>query len=221
MNEIENKEENILKEEASLKEASIVASSKEAKDSSLELASPKEADLYNFDHPLSKYSLEDKVKLIIEYILTGNLHQACEITQIPYQVAYHWRTKSVWWSEIVDKYRKQKQDELDGQLTHLINRSAEEIRDRINNGDEVIDSFGNKRRKKLTARDLSLCFAILFDKRDKIRNTDYSKGGNLPKEELLKEIGTKMEQFAKKIRDEKIVNAISQDFEKLTSGSNS
>lgn len=204
MNNIEEKEE-IIEDE---KEFSL-GNSERVEDEALALTNADENELNTINSPLSKYTIEQKVQLIVEYILSGSLSQACERTNIAFSSAIAWRERALWWSDVVEKIRKEKQDELDGKITFVMNKGVEEVLDRIENGDEVFDKDGNKRRKKVSLRDLTTSLGILFDKRANIRGDSYGKGKSGSKEELLEEMKRKMEEFAKKIRqDERTTNVI-------------
>lgn len=161
-----------------------------------------EDELNKIDSEQSKYSIEQKIKVIIEYVITGDLKQAAELANVNYSSVRMWRERSLWWPEIAEKIRKEHNDELDGQITKVISKGVKEALDRMENGDEVFDSEGNKRTKKVSLRDLTTSLAILFDKRQKIRESINGVANSATKDEMLEVLKKKMEDFAVKIRQD-------------------
>ena len=45
-----------------------------------------------------------------------------------------WKNKSTWWKPVLHEVRNSKQEELDGKLTNIIMQGADELEDRIQNG---------------------------------------------------------------------------------------
>jgi hypothetical protein len=163
-------------------------------------------DLTYLYSPKSKYSAEQKLSVVAIYALTGNLEQCHKQTGINYATIKDWHTRSTWWEEAMLNVRKHMQDELDGKLTGVINRATDEIVDRLDNGDEVLDKNGNTRRKKLSARDLTMVLAILFDKRALIRGDPTTRTEKVSSEETLNKMLSKFEDLAKKM-NANVINA--------------
>ena len=130
------------------------------------------SDLYSAN---GKWSVEDKVAAATQYAITGNSKQAGKLTGIPPATIRWWKTESSWWPELLKEVRKAHAEELDGLQTNLIHKSAQELADRLENGDEVLDKNGEIRRKKLGGRDLVIIHGTLYDKRALSRGNPTSK----------------------------------------------
>ena len=112
-----------------------------------------------------KWSIEDKLRAAMAYLITGNAVDASAVCLIPRETIRDW-TKEPWWADFIGECRKEKNEELDAAFTSIIHLAVGEVKDRIINGDEVIDTkSGTKNRKKVSARDATLVAAVLVDKR--------------------------------------------------------
>lgn len=136
---------------------------------------------------------EERIRLVIFYLVTGSLRKACELTGIPYGTAQWWKQRSKWWAEVIRAVHRRRNEELDIQLTKLIHRGAEEIMDRIENGEEVLDKWGNKKRVKMKSRDLAVAaLAVPFDKRALMRGDPTSRSESVSSAERLRQISEKL-----------------------------
>lgn len=156
-------------------------------------------DLNELYSPHSKYTPEQKMYAVVAYMVTGSSIKAEKMTGIDASTIRWWKTKSEWWDKALAEARRTKQDALDAHLTGLIHRSAEEFEDRLLNGDEVVDKYGDTHRKKMSGRDIATTLGILFDKRALIRGDPTSNSGASSSQ--LKDLSQKFEDFAHKMRE--------------------
>jgi len=120
------------------------------------------------------HSLSDKLNAAMAYLITGNSIEASKLCGIPDKTIRNWSTE-IWWSDLIGEAKKTKNEELDAMLTSIIHKVIVEIKDRVENGDEVLGKDGTKFRKKITAKDAAIVSAVLFDKRGIIRSEPTNK----------------------------------------------
>ena len=89
----------------------------------------------------SKYSDEDRRRVVIEYFITGSMTKVSKSTGIPRRTLNDWKNTD-WWDEVVASVRHEKNEELDANLTKLIDSSFEQAQDRVENGDYRVNKDG-------------------------------------------------------------------------------
>jgi len=159
------------------------------------------SDLYD---PRSKYSPEEKMSAVIAYVLTGSAWKAEKITGLKAKTIQGWKQQAPWWPEAIRRVRKQKQDELDGRITGIINKALDEIEDRVMNGDEIYDGAGRVKRRRMTGQQLASTLSSLFDKRALVRGDPTARTEKVTIEQDLKVLADRLEKMAAKAQlDEK------------------
>jgi hypothetical protein len=158
----------------------------------------------------SKYSDEDRRRAVVEYFVAGNMTLVAERTDIPRTTLNGWR-QTEWWDEALVELRQEKADELDANLTKLIDSAFEQLQDRIEHGDYILNKEGKLVRKPMSGRDLVTTGAIVYDKQRLHRNQPTAIQGKAENLEALKE------KFAQIERDYQIrkVNSIPGEFEEV------
>jgi hypothetical protein len=135
-----------------------------------------EIDLRDMYDPRSKWPAEKKIEVASWFILTGSSRAISKKTGVPAETIRWWRTTAHWWPELVAKLRKEKNEELDGRLSGIIEEAVDGISERIKHGDEYLDrTTGQLIRKKLSGRDLTTMMAIMYDKRALMRGDPTSR----------------------------------------------
>jgi len=86
-----------------------------------------------------KYPWEKKMEVVSRYMLLGNMRLISEQTQIPYETLISWKGQS-WWPELVDTLKRQKKNKTNESLTEIIEQSVEVMKDRLENGDFVLNN---------------------------------------------------------------------------------
>lgn len=150
----------------------------------------------------SDYTVEQKMSLLLRYVVTGNLTKACEEQGVPYQTAIYWKRNSEWWDTALRELRKRKQDDLDGTLTGIIHDITEAIVDRIKNGDSTYDSkIGQVVRIPMKGKELATTLGILFDKRAAMRGDPSHITKQATSEEQLQLLKDQFKDFSKQLQD--------------------
>ena len=115
----------------------------------------------------SHYSEEQRREAVAQYVVLGNWRKVAEATGIPQRTLGDW-SKQPWFHTLIAEVRAEKGAELDGQLTRIIHTATDQLMDRLENGDPVLVSC-ELRRKPVSARDLAMVAAIVYDKRALLR----------------------------------------------------
>jgi hypothetical protein len=87
------------------------------------------------------------------YILHGELSRAARECGIPKQTAHRWMNKA-WWPRLVDVVRIRHKEELEAKFENILDKSADQLIDRIHNGD-VIPHKGGLIRVPVKAKELA------------------------------------------------------------------
>jgi hypothetical protein len=145
------------------------------------------------------YPIEKKVHAACLYAVTGELKKVSELTDIPIN-----QLKSMmgeqWWADTISQVRREENDQITAKMTTVIDKSLDATIDRIENGDWVLNArTGATYRVPVKLRDLTIPIGILTDKRQLLRGEVTSRSERLGQEDILKELGTKFEAFAKKL----------------------
>ena len=95
----------------------------------------------------SNYSQEKRLAFVNDYLLDPNLAAVCRKHEVPYQTAFAWKQKS-WWHNMVEEILLNYKDELLAKQRQIINKTYDEIGERLTNGDEsYIPNEGHVRTK--------------------------------------------------------------------------
>jgi transposase-like protein len=116
----------------------------------------------------SYYTDEQRREAVAEYVVLGNWRKVAEATGIPQRTLGDW-AKQPWFHTLLAEVRAEKGAELDGQLTRIIHKATDQLMDRLENGDPVLIA-GEVKRKPVSARDLAMVAAIVYDKRALLRD---------------------------------------------------
>ncbi len=156
----------------------------------------------------SKYTDEDRQRVALEFLITGNMKRVAENTGIPRTTILGWK-KTEWWDEPVVNLRHEKGEELDANLTKLIDSAFDQAQDRVDNGDYRVNKNGDLIRVPMGGRDLIIAGATVYDKQRLHRSQPTSIQGNSKSIEQLAEF------FREISREHKIVNSIEGECEEV------
>lgn len=140
-------------------------------------------------HNGSQYTDEDRRHVLSQYIVLGSTTRVAEITGIPYATIATWKNSADWWEEELNKIRQEKGEELDAMYTNAIHKAQNQVIDRIEHGDYILDKQNQLVRKPMNGKDLAMVGAIQFDKRQIMRNlpTSISAKADSQLESMLKQ----------------------------------
>jgi hypothetical protein len=95
----------------------------------------------------SNYDRDFRVQFISDYLLNPNLASICRKHKVPYQTAIQWKTKN-WWYDISEDILQNHKEELLAKQRRILEKTYDELGDRLENGDEqYIPNEGHVRVK--------------------------------------------------------------------------
>jgi hypothetical protein len=95
----------------------------------------------------SNYDREFRLKFISDYLLNPNLAAICRTHNVPYDTALSWKKKN-WWYEMAEDILQNHKEELLAKQRAILERTYDELGDRLINGDEqYIPNEGHVRVK--------------------------------------------------------------------------
>jgi len=137
---------------------------------------------------------ETKIEAATMYAATRNIKTVHEYTGVPVSQLRKWQYEP-WWENVVSRVVKDNNDQLDAALTDIIDTCKVQIQERLKNGDVRVNfKTGQTYQTPMSARELTMTLAILFDKRQLIRGEATSRSESVSKDQRLE---TLKEQFLK------------------------
>jgi len=166
------------------------------------------ADIYN---PKAKIAPELKIQAAICYMLTGTVNGVERMTGISHQTVANWKNHSQWWGPVLAKIKKDKQEELDAEITLLIHKSTFELKDRLEHGDEVLVKEGERykvHQRKLSGKDIASMINTLYDKRAMLRGDPTSISAKTSNSDILEELKSTFKQIADEAYNKKVISNV-------------
>ena len=102
----------------------------------------------------------DRALAVHTYVWSGNQSEVARLFDIS-PAAVHKATKQPWWQELEVQVLAEYREQHAARMRRTAIRTLDELEDRIENGDEVLDSEGQSRLQKVKAKDLAVCFGIV------------------------------------------------------------
>ena len=169
------------------------------------------ADIYD---ARAKVAPELKIQAVVCYMLTGTTKGVARMTGISHQTISEWKNKSQWWPLVLMKVKKDKQEELDAEITVLLHNSTAQLKDRLENGDEILMKDGGGAsasvesfQKKLSGRDIANIINTLYDKRAMLRGDPTSISAKATSGDVLEELKSTFEKIAKTAYEQKVISS--------------
>lgn len=159
------------------------------------------ADIYD---PRALVAPELKIQAAVCFMMTGTIKGAAKLSGIDQRLICRWKNESQWWGTVLAKVKKDKQDELDAQLTEVIHETMFALKDRLEVGDEVVTREGIVKRK-IGGRDLATILNTLYDKRSMLRGDPTSITRKESSDDVLKKLRGEFESIAKEAMGKTIV----------------
>lgn len=153
-----------------------------------------------FDHPdlykSSKYTPADKIAAVTAYMVTGNTKKATKYCGVPSSTIDQWK-KTEWWATLTQQVKKEKNDELDAQLTAILHMALDETIDRLENGDTYHNTrTGESYKMPINSKVLVSITDRLFDKRQLLRGDVTSRSEKVSTDQKLAKLKQQFEQFS-------------------------
>jgi len=143
--------------------------------------------------PGSQYSNDQRMAAIADFAVTGNITKTADMNNIPRRTIGNW-IKSEWGVELLGQIRTEKGEELDANLTKLIDSAYEQAQDRIENGDYRVTKDGKLFRVPMGGYQLVISGSTIYDKRQLHRNQPTSIQGD---SETISKLVKKFEQISR------------------------
>lgn len=84
------------------------------------------------------WSEDQKIDCVAKYLILGNLSEVARETKIPRDTLAKWKGTD-WWTDTEAEIRKQTNQELQGKLGKIIDKSLKTVEERLDKGDFVYD----------------------------------------------------------------------------------
>lgn len=115
---------------------------------------------------LAWWSDKQRIQAVQTWLATGNLTLTAATLEIPESTMRRWKA-APWWKELVDEIRTQESVQLDNKLSKVVERSVDQLLDRVENGDFQYDQkTGQLVRKPISAKDAVKVTTEVLDRRD-------------------------------------------------------
>lgn len=134
----------------------------------------------------------DKRRAVAVYKSVGSMVKTTEITGIPDQTLRFWM-KQEWWNEWMRALKAEDTAILEDAATGIAKLGGDIVRERLQNGDYVLNKDGELMRKPVSARDAAIITAVAIDKRKLLQEEPIREQQLGVTERLLK----MAEQFAR------------------------
>jgi len=172
--------------------------------------------------PQSKWPPEAKIMACTYYSIRGSYDRvakdmAATEYQVPRDTIAAWCNKSNWWKSLTTQIRKANDEEFDAKVTGIIHKSADQLEDRIENGNlkptGKKDEDGNPifERHPLTSTELARDgIGIMYDKRALCRAAINTRGTNNSVMESLSELKKQFEEMSR--TDKAVIEAVKTEY---------
>lgn len=150
------------------------------------------------------WSDTQKIGAVTTYLASGNLSLTSVATEIPLATLNRWKV-SPWWKQLTEDIRQEENLHLDAKLAKVVNKSVEQLLDRVESGDYQYDQkTGHMVRVPIKARDAAKITTDMIDRRQLLQGKQVEKADSTKKiEDRLLKLADEFSRFAKA----KIINA--------------
>ena len=178
------------------------------------------ANLAKKHKPNTTWPREARLQAVSQYLVLGNMALVSGLTGIPHQLLRSWKAQP-WWKEMEQEVRLTENIEMDSKLTKIVDKSLEQVLDRVENGDFVYDNkTGQIKRKPANLRDIGRVSIDLLSKRELLRGnaTERKETTQVSVTEQLKQLAMEFAkwnnpQTKQEAIDVEMVEVIEQDTE--------
>lgn len=145
------------------------------------------------------HSIEKKVHAACLYAVTGDIKQVSQLCDIPVNQLKTLMAEQ-WWEDTVQQVRREENDLITAKMTSFVERSLDAVVERLETGDTVINlKTGETYKVPVKLRDIAMVITAFLEKRNLLRGEPTTRSEKLGQEDILKELGSKFESFAKKL----------------------
>ena len=102
----------------------------------------------------------DRALAVHKYVWSGNGSEVARLFQVS-PAAINKARKQTWWQELEDQELASLREQQAARMRRTVVKALDQLEDRIDNGDTVIDSEGQSRLQPVRAKDLAVCYGIV------------------------------------------------------------
>ena len=103
---------------------------------------------------------QDRALAVHTYVWSGNGSQVARLFNITPGAITRARQKA-WWQELEEQELAALREAHAARLRRTVVKALDQLEDRIDNGDTVVDSEGQSHSQPVKAKDLAVCFGIV------------------------------------------------------------
>jgi hypothetical protein len=116
-----------------------------------------------------EWGLSTKMDAACAYAGTGDVNETARLCNVAPRTIRTWLGTD-WFCELLKEVRLDKQDELDGKWTNIIHLATEKLKERLVEGDPVVDPKTKEvKYVPVKVKDLSWMIGLITDKRSHMR----------------------------------------------------
>lgn len=137
---------------------------------------------------LGMWSDSQRIGAVTTYLACGSMTTTSVATDIPIATLKRWRL-TPWWKQMVEDIRQEESLHLDAKLAKVVNKSVEQLMDRVESGDFQYDQkTGKMVRVPIKARDAAKITTDMIDRRKLLQDshTEKTEGTKRIEDKLLK-----------------------------------
>jgi len=139
-------------------------------------------------HKATWYPEDKRVEAATLWAATRSTKTVHELTGVTPKVLQEWK-KEPWFMNIVSRVKKEKNDELDQQITEIIHECTNMLKERLYKGNTKWNyKTGEQFLVPMDSKDLVMAMGILFDKRQLLRGEATSRSESVTSSEKLEEL---------------------------------
>src|SRR5574343_305867 len=144
------------------------------------------------------WSDNQRIGAVTTYLASGNLSLTSVATNIPLTTLNRWKI-SPWWKQLVEDIRAEENLHLDAKLAKVVDKSVEQLMDRVEHGDYQYDQkTGRMVRVPVKARDAAKITTDMIDRRQLLQGKQVERADSSKKiEERLLKLAESFASFAK------------------------
>lgn len=143
------------------------------------------------------WSDNQRVGAVTTYLASGNMSLTSVATEIPLATLNRWKV-TPWWKELIETIRSEENLVLDAKLAKVVNKSVDELLDRVEHGDYQFDQkTGAIVRVPVKARDAAKITTDMIDRRQLLQGRQNDKKDNTKVEDRLLKLAEEFTRFAK------------------------
>lgn len=120
------------------------------------------------------YTDNQRIEVATLYAAMGSVKAVGELTGVAESAIRGW-IKQEWFKLLMDEIRQENDQKIDVKFNQIIDSALNQLQDRVENGDHILNKHGEMIRRPVSARDLSIVSAINIDKRQLLRGKPTSR----------------------------------------------